>query len=71
MEISAMRTLKPKQYIDEFYPDSGMCAATIINWIKRGKLKGTMTPTGRYLVLINSQTQHTDKTSELLEFLES
>ncbi|MBY7784287.1 hypothetical protein KW437_21015 [Vibrio fluvialis] len=66
-----MRTLKPKQYIDEFYPDSGMCAATIINWIKRGKIKGTTTPTGRWLVLIDNNTKHEDKTSELLQFLES
>ena len=66
-----MRTLKPKQYIDEFYPDSGMCAATIINWIKRGKIKGTTTPTGRWLVLIANNTKHEDKTSELLQFLES
>ncbi|MBY7859152.1 hypothetical protein KW419_12950 [Vibrio fluvialis] len=66
-----MRTLKPKQYIDEFYPDSGMCAATIINWIKRGKIKGTTTPTGRWLVLIDNNTTHEDKTSELLQFLES
>lgn len=66
-----MRTLKPKQYIDEFYPGSGLCTATIINWIKRGKLKGTTTPTGRYMVLIDNSSQISDKTSELLEFLES
>lgn len=66
-----MRTLKPKQYIDEYYPESGMCTATIINWIKRGKLKGTTTPTGRYLVLIDSPAPVSDKTSALLQFLES
>lgn len=66
-----MRTLKPKQYIDEYYPESGMCTATIINWIKRGKLKGTTTPTGRYLVLIDSPVTVSDKTSALLQFLES
>ena len=66
-----MRTLRPKQYIDEFYPGSGMCTATIINWIKRGKLKGTTTPTGRYLVLIDSPVSVSDKTSSLLQFLES
>ncbi len=66
-----MRTIKPQQYIDEFYPDSGFCTATIINWIKRGKIEGTMTPTGRYLVRIDNQTKPADKTSELLQFLES
>ena len=46
-----MRKLKPKAYLDEVYPDAGICPKTVINWIKKGKIKGEKTPTGRWLVL--------------------
>ena len=49
-----VRKLKPQAYLDEFYPSSGMCTKTIINWIKTEKIVGEKTYTGRYLVLIDS-----------------
>ncbi|WGK82554.1 hypothetical protein PYE51_04705 [Vibrio aestuarianus] len=67
-----IRYLRPSQYIEEFYPGSGMCSATIINWIKIGKLGGTRTPTGRYLVCIDEDIGNpADRISELVRFLES
>ena len=47
--------LKPKIYLEEFYPEAGFCTKTVINWIKKGKLKGEQTPTGRWLVVVNDQ----------------
>ena len=50
-----MRKLKPKDYLDEVYPDAGICTKTVVNWIKKGKLKGVQTPTKRWLVLVNDE----------------
>ncbi|MEZ8411054.1 hypothetical protein AB6C88_25050 [Vibrio splendidus] len=50
----------------------GYCNTTIINWIKHGKLEGTRTPTGRYLVCVDDEIGNpADRVSELLRFLES
>ncbi|HAS26376.1 MAG TPA: hypothetical protein DCR64_12980 [Vibrio sp.] len=68
----ATRKIRPRQFIDEFYPDSGICNTTIINWIKHGKIEGTRTPTGRYLVCVDDEIGNpADRVSELLRFLES
>lgn len=48
-----MEKLKPRAYLDEYYPSSGYCPKTVTNWIKSGKIKGEITPTGRYLVLVD------------------
>ncbi|BCL70554.1 hypothetical protein TUMSATVNIG1_25170 [Vibrio nigripulchritudo] len=64
-----MRKLKPKDYIKEFYPGSGMCPKTVTNWIKKGKLRGEQTPTGRWLVLVEADNYSV--TQELLNFLET
>jgi predicted site-specific integrase-resolvase len=66
-----MRTIKPQQYIDENFPESGLHPRTIINWIKNGKLQGTTTPTGVWLVVVDNADHQMDKTSELVQFLES
>jgi hypothetical protein len=52
-----MRKLKPQAYLNEFYPSSGMCTKTVINWIKLNKIDGEKTHTGRYLVLIDPKKQ--------------
>lgn len=65
-----MRKLKPRNYIEEFYPDSGISVATVKNWIKSGKIKGEQTPTGRYLVCVPIGAQ-SSQTDELLQFLEA
>ena len=49
-----MRKLKPRAYLDEFYPSSGICTKTVINWIKSKKITGIRTHTGRYLVEVDS-----------------
>jgi hypothetical protein len=61
------RTLKPSDYIKEFYPGSKIRTATIINWIKGGKLHGKQTPTGRWLVVVGGESEK----DPLLAFLES
>ncbi len=48
-----MRKLKPQAYLDEFYPSSGICTKTVINWIKSKKIAGVKTKTGRYLVEVD------------------
>lgn len=67
-----MRNLKPAAFIEEFYPDSGICTKTIINWIKRGKLRGKQTPTGRWLVVVGEQEHlaSNDDIEALVSFLE-
>lgn len=45
--------LKPRQYLDAYFPGSTITTKTIINWIKSGKLAGYKTPTGRWLVMPN------------------
>ncbi|SHO54365.1 hypothetical protein [Vibrio quintilis] len=64
-----MRAIKPKQYIDEFYPGSGLTTATIRNWLRKGKIPGVRTPTGNWLVVIENN-QPSSKVEELLSFLE-
>ena len=49
-----MRKLKPQAYLDEFYPSSGICTKTVVNWIKSRKIKVEKTHTGRYLVEVDS-----------------
>ena len=57
------RKLKPTHYLAEFYPESGFCTKTVINWIKSGKIRGEKTLTGRYLVLVD-QPESTDNVSD-------
>lgn len=64
-----MKTLKPQSYIDEYYPSSDISSKTIINWIKKGKLNGQQTPTGRWLVIINEQNQDKSKADKLVEMM--
>ncbi|NAW60117.1 MULTISPECIES: hypothetical protein [unclassified Vibrio] len=66
-----MRIIKPKQYLEEFWPGSDITKATVVNWIKTGKIPGTTTPTGTYMVIVKDDTSPADKTNELLSFLES
>ena len=47
--------LKPKQYLDVYFPGSRITTKTVINWIKAGRLAGEKTPTGRWLVIPNKQ----------------
>jgi predicted site-specific integrase-resolvase len=58
------RTLKPQQFLDEFYPDSGIGIRTVYNWLDRGLLTFVLTPTGKRLVVIDeyvlSLTARTD-----------
>lgn len=65
-----MRNLKPTDFIDEFYPESGICTKTVINWIKRGKLKGKQTPTGRWLVVVGENQPSNNGIDALVSFLE-
>ena len=64
-----MKKLKPKAYLDKFYPESGMCTKTVVNWIKAGKLKGEQTPTGRWLVLIEEQPE--SKVNAIVKMMEA
>jgi hypothetical protein len=72
-ESEGLRKLKPRQFIQENYPDSGICTATVKNWIKSGKIKGERTPTGRYLVVIDpeEQTRNEQEVIDLLHILEA
>ncbi|OEE32672.1 hypothetical protein A1QO_01795 [Vibrio genomosp. F10 str. ZF-129] len=66
-----VRKIRPKQFIDEFYPDSGLCPRTVVSWIKQGKLLGDRTPTGRFYVCIDVETGNpVDRVNELVRFLE-
>lgn len=64
-----MRKLKPQAYLDEFYPNSGMCQRTVINWIKAGHIKGEQTKTRRWLVLIEDQPE--SKVNSLVKMMEA
>ncbi len=64
-----MRKLKPTQYLAEFYPAACYTTKTVINWIKKGKLNGEQTPTGRWLVLVNDQEP--TKINSMLKMLEA
>ena len=64
-----MRTLKPQDYLDEVYPSAGISTKTVINWIKRGKVRGKQTVTGRWLVLVNDK--EISKVSELVQMMEA
>lgn len=66
-----MRIIKPKQYLREFWPGSDIKPATVVNWIKTGKIQGTTTPTGVYMVIVPDDASLSDKTNALLSFLES
>tara|TARA_R110001583_G_scaffold2296_17_gene16998 strand:- start:1276 stop:1506 length:231 start_codon:yes stop_codon:yes gene_type:complete len=63
-----IKKLTPKTYLEQFYPESGFCTKTVINWIKRGKLNGEQTPTGRWLVVIDEQ--ESAKVNVMLKMLE-
>lgn len=65
-----MRKIKPRQYIDEFYPGSGITTATVGNWLKKGKIQGEKTPTGNWLVIVDDD-QPSSNIESLLSFLES
>jgi predicted site-specific integrase-resolvase len=62
-----MKKLKPKDYIDEYYPFSKLSKKTIINWIKNGKIKGEQTPTGRWLVLIDDENKNVKRLLAMME----
>ncbi len=64
-----MKKLTPKDYLKEAYPGSSICAKTVINWIKKGKLKGEQTPTGRWLVVIDEE--QSTKINHMLKMLET
>ena len=64
-----MRKLKPQAYLDEFYPSSGMCTKTVINWIKLNKIVGEKTHTGRYLVLIDSSKSQHQETNDQVDIV--
>ncbi|WNC69943.1 hypothetical protein RI845_07350 [Thalassotalea nanhaiensis] len=64
-----MRKLKPSQYLAEYYPGAGYCTKTVINWIKRGKIKGEQTPTDRWLVVV--EDSKSTKITELVKLLEA
>lgn len=66
-----MRIIKPRQYLDEFWPGSGITTETVVNWIKKGKIRGTTTPTGNYMVIIEDDEEINDKIAKLVRFLES
>ena len=61
--------LTPKAYLEKYYRASGFCTKTIINWIKKGKIKGEQTPTGRWLVVVNNQEP--SKSNSMLAMLEA
>lgn len=63
-----MKKLTPKDYLKEVYPGALICSKTVINWIKKGKLKGEQTPTGRWLVVIDEQ--ESAKVNVMLKMLE-
>ena len=63
-----MRTLKPQDYLDEVYPEADICPKTVINWIKKGKIRGEKTPTGRWLVMLEKQPEsHVSSIVKMLE----
>lgn len=64
-----MKKLTPQDYLKEVYPGASICAKTVINWIKKGKIKGEQTPTGRWLVVINEREPTKENT--LLAMLEA
>jgi len=64
-----IKKLTPKIYLEKFYPEAGFCTKTVINWIKKGKLIGEQTPTGRWLVVINEQEP--SKVNSMLNLLEA
>ncbi len=64
-----MRKLKPRLYLNEFFPEANYSTRTVRNWIKSGKIKGEQSPSGGWLVLINPQEQ--SKASQLLGLLEA
>lgn len=61
--------LTPRIYLQKFYPEAGFCTKTVINWIKKGKIKGEQTPTGRWLVVVNNQEP--SKINSMLAMLEA
>ena len=63
-----MRKLKPQAYLDEFYPSSGICTKTVINWIKSKKIRGIKTHTGRYLVEVDSDNS-TNRVNNLFHMI--
>ena len=52
-----MKKLTPRDYLTEFYPGTSICVKTVTNWIKKGKIKGEQTPSGRWLVLVDDELE--------------
>jgi hypothetical protein len=67
--IQMKQKLTPRTYLEKYYPESGFCNKTVINWIKKGKLKGEQTPTGRWLVVVHDQEP--SKINSMLAMLEA
>lgn len=65
-----MRKLKPRDFINEFYPGSGITPTTVISWIRKGLIKGEVTPTNRFLVHVEPVDINEEK-YDLINFLES
>lgn len=62
-----MKKITPKKYLEKYYSDTGLCTKTVINWIKKGKINGEQTPTGRSLVLVNDSSS--SKVNNMLKML--
>lgn len=61
------KTLKPRQFINEYYPGSGFTVPTVINWMNKGLLPYITTPTGQRLVLVDEYVLMITARNELLE----
>ena len=68
-ELTTVIKLTPKQYLAIKYPYINYCTKTVINWIKKGKLKGEQNPGGGWVVLFEPESNN--KANELLLMLEA
>lgn len=68
-------TLKPTEFINLFYPGSGLTTQTIRNWIKSKKLESLSSASGRMLVVVRASSlkkfmeTEKDSVSKLVDFL--
>lgn len=66
-----IRKLKPREYLDEFYPGSSLTPQAVRNWVKTGKLRHERTPGGHLMIIVEDTAANEDKVQKLVSFLES
>lgn len=65
----SIRTLKPREYLKEFFPGSSVTTVTVKNWIKTGKIPGFQNPGGGWMVQVGVPEK--SNANKLLEHLEA